>query len=375
MSGNGDAAAETAGRIFCANPDDASQAEPPASSRKNSDREIFMGVTFTLANRHGVEIGVLAYGGIITSIVTPDRRGRRADIALGFADPDWYRASHPYFGAIIGRYANRIARARFTIDDEPYFLSNNCGTHHLHGGVRGFDRHTWELYTGATSVRLTRTSSDGEEGYPGNLQTEVSYRLTDDNALVIDYSATTDKATHVNLTQHSYFNLAGEGTGDVLDHELRIDADAFTPVDADLIPTGAVASVTDTPLDFRTPTRIGARIQQADPQLLIGRGYDHNFVLNGEAGTLRHAARLADPSSGRTLDVFTTEPGLQIYTANAFDGSMIGKSGGPYVRHGAVCLETQHFPNSPNQPSFPSTLLRPGARYRSQTVFRFGVVT
>jgi aldose 1-epimerase len=332
---------------------------------------------FTLTNAHGLEVRAATYGGIIVSLSVPDRHGRVADVVLGHDSLEEYISDSSYFGAIIGRFGNRIANARFTVDGKTYRLAANNGSNHLHGGRTGFDRVVWRAAPFCTDraagVVLSYTSPDGEEGYPGNLDTRVTYTLTDRNELVVDFLATTDKATPVNLTQHTYFNLAGDGVGDVLGHLLRINADLMTPVDENLIPTGRVAPVAGGPFDFRSPAGIGARIATDDEQLRRGRGYDHNFVLNrGESG-LVHAAQVVEPTSGRTLDVHTTEPGLQFYSGNHLDGSVIGKAGRVYGHHAGLCLETQHYPDSPNQPGFPSTLLRPGAQYRSRTVFAFGV--
>jgi aldose 1-epimerase len=328
----------------------------------------------TLRNSGGVEIRVITYGAIITSILTPDRRGAVGDIVLGFDTLDGYLAGHPYFGAVVGRYCNRIAHGRFSIDGREYRLARNSGPHHLHGGSQGFDKQIWTANAeGDNQVRLSYVSADGEEGYPGALHTTVTYRLTDRNELVCNYRARTDKATHVNLTQHSYFNL--RGGGDVREHQLTINADRITEVDPTLIPTGATAAVDGTPFDFRQATPIGARIDDRHPQLAIGHGYDHNWILNRAAASLVHAARICDPSSGRTLDVKTTEPGMQVYTGNFLDGSLTGKNGRSYERHGGVCLETQHYPDTPNHPSFPTTLIRPDKMYESQTVFTFGVVS
>lgn len=307
---------------------------------------------YTLSVAGSLEVRATDYGGVIAAILAPDRDGRPANVVLGHESLDGYLRDSRYLGAIVGRYANRIAHARFTLDGTTYRLTANHGPHHLHGGRTGFDRVRWRaspfVAGGTAGLTLTHTSPDGDEGYPGTLDVVVTYTLTERLELVVDYRATTDRATPVNLTQHSYFNLAG--AGDVLAHLLRIDADAITPVDDTLIPTGAIAPVAGTPFDFRTPTAIGARLD--------GR-YDHNFVLNRAGAGLVHAARLEDPVSGRTLDVHTTEPGLQLYTG--------ARSG--------LCLETQHYPDSPNQPTFPSTILRPGAEYRSRTVYAFGVTT
>jgi len=334
--------------------------------------------TFTLTNAHGVEVKVITYGGIITSIRTPDRSGHLDDIVLGFDSLAGYLKDSPYFGAIVGRYANRIANGQFTLDGTPYHLAQNNGPNSLHGGIRGFDKVEWTgepfQTDSGTGVTLRYTSKDGEEGFPGTLVARVTYTLTPRDELVVDYEATSDKATPVNLSQHTYWNLHGAGNGEILDHVLTLDAPAFTPVDSTLIPTGEIVPVAGTPFDFRTATRIGARIAQDNTQLRFGRGYDHNWVLarGGKTG-LVHAARLVDPSSGRTLDVSTTEPGLQFYSGNFLDGSIKGKGGRVYAHRTGLCLETQHFPDSPNQANFPSTILRPGARYRSRTVFQFGV--
>jgi aldose 1-epimerase len=329
---------------------------------------------FTLTNKNGIEVKAITYGGIITSITTPDRTGAMGDIVLGFDSLDGYLAGHPFFGALVGRYGNRIAKGRFTIDGVEYKLATNNGPNHLHGGVKGFDKRVWNwalppAKPGQSTVGFTYISPDGEEGYPGKLVVAVIYTLTDDNELIVDYRADTDKDTHINLTQHSYFNLVG--AGDVLAHEVTIDADRYTPVDATLIPTGELASVEGTPFDFRKPTAIGARIDQPNPQLKNGGGYDHNWVLNGNAGSLRRAARVVEPKTGRTLEVSTTEPGMQFYTGNFLDGKLKGK-GRSYERRSGFCLETQHFPDTPNQPNFPTTLVKAGQQYSSKTVFTFG---
>ena len=331
----------------------------------------------TLKNSHGLEVQAITYGAIITSIKVPDRAGKVADVALGFDRPEQYWAEPfpPYFGAVVGRYGNRIAKGKFAIAGKTYTLATNNGANHLHGGNKGFDKQVWTVTTkdGAegSSAIFSRTSADGEEGYPGALQARVTYTLTEKNELIVDYHATADKATPVNLTQHTYFNLAGEGSGTILDHELTIDADRYTPVDDTLIPTGELARVKGTPFDFGKATAIGARIDQKNAQLTNGKGYDHNWVLNRKAAGLQHAATLRDPKSGRTLDVATTEPGLQFYSGNFLDGTIKGKGGHTYVLRSGLCLETQHYPDSPNKPSFPSTILQPGKTYESRTVFTF----
>jgi aldose 1-epimerase len=331
---------------------------------------------FTLTNAHGVEVRAVAYGGIIVSLKVPDRAGRLGDVVLGYDSLAGYLKVSPYFGAIVGRYANRIAGARFVLGGHTYQVPANDGRNSLHGGTRGLDKVVWaaEAVHGdsGVGVAFTHTSPDGDQGYPGNLAMRVTYTLSDQNELVVDYRAITDQPTPINLTQHSYFNLAGEGAGDILGHVLWVNADRYTPVDSALIPTGDLASVAGTPFDFRTATPIGRRIGQDDEQLRRGRGYDHNFVLNVGGGALVHAARVEEPTTGRTLDIYTTEPGLQFYSGNFLDGSITGKSGHGYAHRSGFCLETQHFPDSPNQPAFPSAILRPGQEYRSRTVFAFG---
>ena len=329
---------------------------------------------FTLTNKAGVEIKAISFGAIITSIRVPDRGGALADVALGFDSLDGYLKEHPFFGAVVGRYGNRIGKASFTLDGKTYKLAANNGPNHLHGGVRGFDKYLWtaEVLKGVTGVAFTRTSPDGEEGYPGTVQARVSYVLSDAHELSIEYRATTDKATPINLTQHTYFNLAGHNAGSIVDHELTLAADRYTPVDSTLIPTGELASVAGTPLDFRQPARIGARIDDPHQQIRFGMGYDHNWVINRKGDGLQLAARVYEPKSGRTLEVQTTEPGVQFYTGNFLDGTLKGKGGAVYNRRNGMCLETQHYPDSPNQPAFPSTIVKPGQTYRSQTVWRFG---
>ena len=328
---------------------------------------------FTLTNTNGVRLTAITYGGIITELHVPDRTGAMGDVVLGFDSLDGYLKDHPFFGAIIGRYGNRIGKAQFSLDGQAYTLAANNGEHHLHGGIKGFDKVVWhgELAATGAGVTFTRRSADGEEGYPGNLDVTVTYTLNDQNALVVDYAATTDKATPVNLTQHSYFNLAGKGTSVV--HVLTLNADQYTPVDAGLIPTGALTPVEGTAFDFRQPTAIGARINGTNPQLVYGKGYDHNWVLSRSGAGLQLAARVTEPTSGRTMEIHTTEPGIQFYAGNFLDGTLTGKAGQVYAHRSGFCLETQHYPDSPNQSAFPSTILRPGERYASQTVFTFGV--
>lgn len=329
---------------------------------------------FTLTTRNGMTAQILTYGGIVSSLRVPDRNGVMGDVVLGFDTMEGYLGTHPYFGALIGRYGNRIARARFTLEGKEYALAANNGPNHLHGGVVGFDKKVWraeEVPAAEPTVRLRYTSKDGEEGYPGTLETSVLYHLTDKNELQIDYEASTDKPTVVNLTNHAYFNLAGDG--DVLGHELTILADQYTPVDKGLIPTGELLPVAGTPFDFRQSVAIGARIAADHEQIRFGGGYDHNYVLRSGGARLAPAARVREPKSGRVMEVDTTEPGVQLYTGNFLDGSITGKGGRKHGKHAALCLETQHFPDSPNKPKFPSAVLRPGERLRSTTVYRFSV--
>ena len=332
---------------------------------------------YTLTNVRGMEVRAITYGAVIQAIRVPDRAGRLDDIALGYDSMQGYLTASPYFGAVVGRYANRIARGRFALEGRSYRLAINNAPNHLHGGLKGYDKVLWEAQVfqrgDTVGVTFQHTSPDGDEGYPGTLRVSVSYSLNPSNQLVVEYRAIADRATPVNLSQHSYFNLAGEGRGDILGHVLEINADRYTPVDSTLIPTGELASVAGTPFDFRSPTAIGARIDQPDPQLKYGKGYDHNFVLNRTGGALVHAVHVLEPETGRTLDIATTEPGLQFYSGNFLDGTITGKGGHRYRHRSALVLETQHFPDSPNQPSFPSTILRSGQEYRSKTVFTFGV--
>ena len=330
---------------------------------------------YTLTNTTGMKVAITNYGGIIVSLCVPDRDGKLGDVVLGYDTLDGYLAKTPYFGAIIGRYGNRIGKARFSLDGKEYTLAANNNGNHLHGGLRGFDKVVWNtrgfLSEDGPGLVMTYLSKDGEEGYPGNLSVTVTYTLTEDNELLIDYTAATDKPTPVNLTNHSYFNLAGQGEGDILGHELMLSADRFTPVDKGLIPTGELRPVKGTPMDFHKATAIGARIDQEDEQLGFGGGYDHNWVLNKEPGKLSLAARVYDPGSGRVMEVFTVEPGVQFYCGNFLDGSITGKGGKVYKHRYGFCLETQHFPDSPNKPEFPSTILRPGKKYSTTTIYKF----
>jgi aldose 1-epimerase len=329
---------------------------------------------YTLTNTHGIAVQVMTYGGIIVSLKTPDKSGHSADITLGFDTLADYLAKNPFFGALVGRYGNRIGNARFTIDGKEYSLAKNDGPNSLHGGLKGFDKVLWQAESfqksGEVGVILKHTSPDGDEDFPGTLHVTVTYTLNDKNEFSLDYHATTDKATPVNLTNHTYFNLGGEGSGSILGEELMLNADHFTPVDKNLIPLGQIASVKGTPLDFTKPTAIGARINDKYEQLALGMGYDHNFVINRTGPGLVLAARVYDPKTGRVLEVDTTEPGVQLYTANHLN-HLRGRNGHIYNARDAFCLETQHYPDSPNQPNFPSTILRPGQVYHSTTVWKF----
>ena len=330
---------------------------------------------FTLTREGAPTVAVTSHGAYIVSILAADREGRTVDVVLGYGDLAGYLGDTGYLGAVVGRYANRIAGGTFSLGGQHYTLARNNGPNALHGGPQGFHKKVWaaRVVSGpdGDTLELSCVSPDGEEGYPGTLTATVVYSLTADGGLRLDYSATTDAPTVVNLTNHAYFNLAGEGSGDVLGHEMQLEADAFTPVDDTLIPTGELRPVEGTPFDFRTPVAIGARIDDPHPQLQVGGGYDHNFVVRGTPGELRLAARVYEPGSGRVLEVLATNPGVQVYTGNFLDGSIAGKSGRAYEKRGGFCLETQHFPDSPNQPGFPSTVLRPGETYRSTTVYRF----
>lgn len=322
----------------------------------------------TLTNKKGIEVKITNYGGTVTSIKTPDVEGNVDNIVLGFDSLDKYLAGTPYFGSTIGRFGNRIAEGKFSLNGENYQLSVNDGNNHLHGGEKGFDKVLWDIEsTSKNTLVLTYLSEDGEMGYPGNLEVKVTFTLTDENELRFDYEATTDKATPVNLTNHSYFNLSGDPETTILDHELMIAADSYTPVNSELIPTGEIASVDGTPFDFTESYEIGARIENVEG------GYDHNFVLNDTDGTMKSIATLYDPQTKRELEVITEEPGIQFYSGNFLDGTLEGPDGSSYVQYAALCLETQHYPNSPNEDEFPSTILEPGETYRTSTIYKFSV--
>jgi aldose 1-epimerase len=337
---------------------------------------------YTLENANGMKVGILSYGGIIQSILVPDKNGNMGDVVLGFDTlggytSDTYIQNCPYFGALIGRYGNRIAKGQFSLDSQTYHLFINNGPNSLHGGKVGFDKKVWTASPvqgdSTVSLELSYLSKDGEEGYPGNLQVKVTYTLDNDNALKIDYEAQTDKKTIVNLTNHSYFNLS-DGKGTILHDQLMLNADQFVPIDSTLIPTGELKSVEGTPLDFRKPMVIGDRIDQPDDQLIKAGGYDHCWVLNTKGDLSQVAATVTDPESGRQMDVFTTEPGIQFYSGNFLDGTLHGKGGTAYVKHAALALESEHYPDSPNQPAFPSVVLNPGETYHTATIYKFSVV-
>lgn len=330
---------------------------------------------YTLTNKNGVEVQITNYGAIVVSLKVPDRHGKFGDVVFGYDNLDDYIKDKSYFGAIVGRYGNRIAKGKFTLDGVEYTLPVNDGENSLHGGLKGFNKVVWNANeiesSDGLAIKLTYLSKDGEEGYPGNLTAVVTYTLNNDNALRIDYEATTDKATIVNLTHHSYFNLDTSPGSDILDHEIMINTDRFTPIDEGLIPTGELRYVEGTPMDFRQPKLIGQDIKQDDEQLKFGLGYDHNWVLNDWDGTLRHAVTLFDRTSGRVMEVHTSEPGMQFYSGNFLDGSIAGKGDRIYRHRSALCLEADHFPDSPNQPDFPSVILRPGEIYRQTTIYAF----
>jgi aldose 1-epimerase len=355
-----------------------------AEMAKSMEKKVFGTTTdgktaelYTLKNKSGMQVSITNFGATVVSIVVPDKAGKMADVALGYDTLDGYELNKNYLGVLVGRYGNRIAHGQFSIDGATYTLAKNNGDNSLHGGIKGFNKALWTASDvskgGEPAVEMKYVSQDGEEGYPGNLSVTVVYTLTNKNELKIDYSATTDKKTVVNLTNHTYFNLAGQGNGDILKQALMINADRFTPVDSGLIPTGELKKVEGTPFDFRKATAIGARIDANDEQIKLGGGYDHNFVLNRKNATgLSLAAKVMEPTSGRTMEVWTTEPGVQFYTGNFLDGSFQGKGGIAYQKRTAFCLETQHFPDSPNHPSFPTTLLKPGEKYHTTTVYKFG---
>ncbi|CAN5406711.1 galactose mutarotase [soil metagenome] len=330
-------------------------------------KEVFL---YTLTNNKGMQVKISTYGGVVTSWVAPDKAGVKSSIVLGFDSLSGYLAKPPYFGALIGRYGNRIAKGKFKIDGTEYTLPANNGPNSLHGGLKGFDKVVWDASTENDSVpalMLSYLSKDGEEGYPGNLKVDVKYSLSDDDELKIEYNATTDKPTVINLTNHSYFNLTGNSDSTILDHNMMINADNYTPVDATLIPTGEIKSVKGTTFDFTSPEKIGSRIDS------VPGGYDHNFVLNRKDSSMMLAASVTDDKSGRKLEVFSVEPGIQFYTGNFLDGTIMTSAGKPIKQHTAFCLETQHYPDSPNQPSFPSTLLVPGQQYHTTTIYKLSV--
>ncbi len=327
---------------------------------------------YTLRNAKGMQVRIMNYGGIVQSVKAPDKNGAMGDVSLGYDDLQGYLTNSPYFGALVGRYGNRIAKGKFTLDGQEYTLAVNNGVNSLHGGLKGFDKQLWESSPAMTpqgpSLRLHYLSKDGEEGYPGNLDVTAVYTLTDDNGLRLEFTATTDKDTVVNLTHHSYWNLRGSGT--ILDHVVYINADKYTPVDSTLIPTGELAPVEGTPFDFRTPTAIGARINEDNQQLKFGNGYDHNWVINNP-GSLQVIARVTEPTTGRVMEVLSDQPGLQFYSGNFLDGTITGKGGWTYQFRDAFVMEPQHFPDSPNHPNFPTTELKPGETYHNTIEYRF----
>jgi aldose 1-epimerase len=351
---------------------------PSTSMKKESFGKLTDGSAvdlYTLGNSNGMSTSITTYGGRVVTLKAPDKKGAFADVVLGFDSLDGYLGDNPYFGALVGRYGNRIGHGRFTLEGKVYKLHGNDGANTLHGGKKGFDRVLWTAKDVSTkdapALELTYVSPDMEEGFPGTLTSVVTYSLTPQNELRIDYKATTDKPTVLNLTTHSYWNLAGAGEGDILGHEMTIAAGKFTPVDKTLIPTGEIKSLDGSPLDFRTATAIGARIDNNDEQLKFGKGYDHNYVLDSGGGSLSRCAFVHEPNSGRAMEVLTTQPGVQFYTGNFLDGTIKGKGGKAYGRRTAFCLETQHFPDSPNKPSFPMTELKPGEEYKQTTVYKF----
>ena len=361
------------------NPETTTPAPPTATMKKDPFGKMPDGSAvdlFTLTNANGVSASITNYGGRVVSLRVPDKKGTLGDIVLGFDSLDGFLAENPYFGALIGRYGNRIGKAQFTLDGKVYKLAANDGPNTLHGGKKGFDKVIWTAVDASTkdtpTLELRYVSKDMEEGFPGELTSVVTYSLTGQNELKIDYKATTNRTTVLNLTNHTYWNLAGAGEGDILGHQMMIAASKFTPVDKTLIPTGELKSLDKSPLDFRTSTAIGARIDKDDPQLKFGKGYDHNYVIDGADGTLKRCALVTEPVSGRTMEVLTTHPGVQFYTGNFLDGTLKGKGGKVYGHRTAFCLETQHFPDSPNKPDFPTTQLKPGEEYKYTTIYKFG---
>jgi len=332
---------------------------------------------YTLTNASGASVRIATLGGTVVSLKVPDRAGALGDVVLGFDSLDGYLRPHPFFGVLVGRYGNRIGNARFALDGKTYTLAKNNGANSLHGGVKGFDKYVWKARPvdspDGLALELTHVSPDGDEGFPGTLSVTVRYTWTDANGLRIDYTATTDKPTVLNLTNHSYFNLSAGASPTILDHTLHLLADKYTPVDKGLIPTGELRAMAGTPFDFTKARRIGEFIDADDEQIKFGGGYDHNFVFRSQPGTMRLGARVTDPASGRVMDVTTTEPGVQFYTGNFLDGSIVGRTGKPYVKRSGLCLETQHYPDSPNKPAFPSVVLRPGETYKTTTQYTFSV--
>ncbi len=332
---------------------------------------------YTLKNVNGMELKVITYGGRITSLKVPNKDGEFDNVVLGFDNIEDYEKDNPFFGALIGRFGNRIAKGKFTLEGKEYTLATNDGSNHLHGGVNGFDRVVWTAEpmegTENSSLKLTYLSKDGEEGYPGNLNVTVIYTLTNDNALEVSYEATTDKATVINLTQHAYFNLTGDFSKDILEHNVVIDADAFLPVDETLIPTGEIRKVQGTPFDFTSAKQVGKEINADNEQLKRGQGYDHCWVLTGESGTMRFAASAYDDTTGRFMEIYTEEPAIQFYTGNFLDGTLPMPDGGMYAHRTGFCLETQHYPDAPNQNAFPSTVIEPGNTYATKTIFKFSL--
>lgn len=351
----------------------------------NIDKRIFgelenkkLAYLYTLTNSNGMVVSITNYGGIITEIRVKDKDGNFGDVTLGYDNVQGYIDNSPYFGAIVGRYGNRIFQGKFSINGETYILEKNDAPNHLHGGILGFDKVLWDTETFSNEnelgLNLTYLSKDGESGFPGNLSVEVNYTLNNEDEIVIDYSASTDKTTICNLTNHAYFNLKDGGVSSILDHKIKINADLFTPIDKTAITTGEILNVKDTPFNFSEVKSIGESIESNDVQIINGRGYDHNFVINGKFGELRTAAKVIEEITGRTLEVLTTEPGVQFYTGNYLDGTMVGKGGIFYNHRNGFCLETQHYPDSPNKPNFPSTVLHPGEVYKTTTVFKFSLI-